>query len=61
MNRFETVGIIRNQPEFDESKLDEFMNGIEVLRNQQAWSKEDILKLYLFFYQSLHTKRLANT
>ena len=46
MNRFETVGIIRNQPEFDESKLDEFMNGIEVLRNQQAWSKEDILKLY---------------
>ena len=46
MNRFETVGIIRNQPEFDESKLDEFMNGIDVLRNQQAWSKEDILKLY---------------
>jgi FlaA1/EpsC-like NDP-sugar epimerase len=46
MNRFETVGIIRNQPEFDESKLDEFMNGIEILRNQQAWSKEDILKLY---------------
>jgi FlaA1/EpsC-like NDP-sugar epimerase len=46
MDRFETIGIIRNQPEFDESKLDEFMNGIEVLRNQETWSKEDILKLY---------------
>ena len=46
MDRFETVGIIRNQPEFDESKLDEFMNGIEVLRNQETWSKEDIVKLY---------------
>ena len=46
MDRFETVGIIRNQPEFDESKLDEFMNGIESLRNQETWSKEDIVKLY---------------
>jgi len=46
MDRFKTVGIIRNQPEFDESKLDEFMNGIEMLRNQDTWSKEDIVKLY---------------
>ena len=46
MDRFKTVGIIRNQPEFDESKLDEFMNGIEMLRNQETWSKEDIVKLY---------------
>jgi FlaA1/EpsC-like NDP-sugar epimerase len=46
INRFETVGIIRNQPKFDKSKLDDFMNGIEVLRNQKSWSKDDIVKLY---------------
>jgi FlaA1/EpsC-like NDP-sugar epimerase len=46
MERFETVGVIRNQPEFDETKLDEFMNGVELLRNQGSWSKEDIVKLY---------------
>ena len=38
--------MIKNQPEFDEAKLDDFMNGIETLRKQGTWSKEDIVKLY---------------
>jgi FlaA1/EpsC-like NDP-sugar epimerase len=46
MERFETVGVIRNEPEFDEGKLDEFMKGIEALREKGAWNKEDIVKLY---------------
>ena len=46
MDRYETVGVIRNQPEFDEDKLDEFINGIEELREKGTWNKEDIVKLY---------------
>jgi FlaA1/EpsC-like NDP-sugar epimerase len=46
MERFETVGVIRNKPEFDKTKLDEFMIGIENLREKGAWDKEDIVKLY---------------
>jgi FlaA1/EpsC-like NDP-sugar epimerase len=46
MDRFETVGIIKNQPEFDEAKLDAFMNGIESLRSKGTWAKDDIVKLY---------------
>ena len=46
VERFDTVGVIRNQPEFDETKLDEFMNGIEALREKGTWDKEDIVKLY---------------
>ena len=46
MERFETVGVIRNQPEFDEAKLDEFMDGIEALREKGNWDKEEIVKLY---------------
>ena len=46
MERFETVGIIRNKPEFDKTKLDEFIIGIETLREKRAWDKEDIVKLY---------------
>ena len=46
MNRFETVGIIKNQPIFDEAKLDEFMIGIDFLREKGAWTKEDIIRLY---------------
>ena len=47
MGRFETVGVIRNQPEFDEAKLAEFINGIEALREKGTWDKEKIVKLYL--------------
>jgi FlaA1/EpsC-like NDP-sugar epimerase len=46
MERFKTVGVIKNQPDFDEAKLDDFMNGIETLRNKGTWTKDDIVKLY---------------
>ena len=46
MERFDTVGVIKNQPDFDEAKLDDFMNGIEALREKGVWSKDDIVKLY---------------
>ena len=46
MERFDTVGVIKNQPDFDEGKLDDFMDGIEALRNKGTWTKDDILKLY---------------
>jgi FlaA1/EpsC-like NDP-sugar epimerase len=46
IDRFETVGVIRNQPDFDNAKLDDFMKGIEALREKGTWSKDDIVKLY---------------
>ncbi|MDA0327290.1 MAG: UDP-N-acetylglucosamine 4,6-dehydratase [Bacteroidetes bacterium] len=46
MERLETVGVIKNQPDFDEAKLDDFMSGIEALRNKGTWTKDDIVKLY---------------
>jgi len=46
MDRFDTVGVIRNQPIFDESKLDEFMDEINLLRVKGTWTKDDIVKLY---------------
>ena len=46
MERFDTVGVIRNQPDFDEAKLDDFMNGIEALREKGTWTKDDIVELY---------------
>ena len=46
VERFETVGVIKNQPDFDEAKLDDFMDGIEALRNKGTWTKDDIVKLY---------------
>lgn len=46
MKRFETVGVIKNKPDFDEAKLNDFMDGIEMLRKKGNWTKDDIIKLY---------------
>ena len=46
MERFDTVGVIRNHPDFDEAKLEDFMDGIEALREKGTWTKADIVKLY---------------
>jgi len=46
MDRFDTIGVIRNQPYFDEAKLDEFIHGINALRAKASWTKDDIVKLF---------------
>ena len=46
MDRFDTVGVIRNQRAFDEVKLNEFMDGIDALREKASWTKDDIVKLF---------------
>ena len=51
MERFETVGVIKNQPEFDKAKLDDFISGIEVdfpdfTRHLLAW-KNSLLQTAL--------------
>ena len=46
MLRFNSVGVIRNQSQFDEAKLDAFMDGIEILRKKAVWTKPDIVELY---------------
>ena len=46
MECFETVGVIKNEPDYDEAKLDDFTKEIEALRKKGTWHKEDIVELY---------------
>ena len=46
MERFDTVGVIQNQSDFDEVQLDKFRDGIDELRVKAAWTKDDITRLY---------------
>jgi len=46
MNRFEGIGVIRNQPLFDAGHLDAFMQGVEALRTRSCWTKNDIVELF---------------
>jgi hypothetical protein len=45
--KYDTIGIIRNEPIFDEDKLNAFVNGVQILRDQSHWTKNDLLNLYL--------------
>jgi FlaA1/EpsC-like NDP-sugar epimerase len=46
LERLEAVGVIKNQPKFDEIKLDEFLERIEILRQKDSWTKSAIINLY---------------
>jgi FlaA1/EpsC-like NDP-sugar epimerase len=46
LDRFENLGIIKNEAEFDEEKLEYFINTITNLKENKAWTKEEIVKLF---------------
>jgi FlaA1/EpsC-like NDP-sugar epimerase len=47
MDRFASVGVIRNPATFDAEKLDRFQRGIIALRDSGSWTKPQIVELFL--------------
>jgi len=46
MDRFENLGIIKNNAEFDEEKLEMFISEISKMRMAEVWDKEQIVDLF---------------
>lgn len=46
MNRFNNLGIIKNEAVFDEALLDDFEEGIAEMKKNLAWSKDDLVKMF---------------
>jgi FlaA1/EpsC-like NDP-sugar epimerase len=46
MERFENLGIIKNEVDFDEALLEEFEETIQTMLNNRAWKKEQIVELF---------------
>ncbi|MBB1335486.1 MULTISPECIES: UDP-N-acetylglucosamine 4,6-dehydratase [unclassified Pseudoalteromonas] len=46
MARFENLGIIKNTPDFDQKLLNEFESEIALMKNNKAWTKEQIVALF---------------
>ena len=46
MERFRSIGVIKNEPVYDAAKLALFLDGIESLKRQGLWSKDEILALF---------------
>jgi FlaA1/EpsC-like NDP-sugar epimerase len=46
MNRFENLGIIKNEPIYNEELLSKFKKEIDHMKSGLSWSKEEIVKLF---------------
>jgi len=46
MERFASVGVIKNEPLYDEQLLNDFERDIEKLKARGSWSKEEIVALF---------------
>jgi FlaA1/EpsC-like NDP-sugar epimerase len=46
MNRFENLGIIKNEAIFDDALLEMFRNKIRSLKDKKQWNKEEIVELF---------------
>jgi FlaA1/EpsC-like NDP-sugar epimerase len=46
MQRFESIGVIKNEPIYDEVKLNNFATEIERMKSAKGWSKEQIVELF---------------
>ncbi|WP_026491122.1 UDP-N-acetylglucosamine 4,6-dehydratase [Butyrivibrio sp. XPD2002] len=46
MDRFESIGIIKNQPGFDGAKLDMFSDAIAKMRSRGSWDRAELIDLF---------------
>lgn len=46
MTSFKNLGVIKNEPEFDERILDDFLKAIKEIRNKKTWDKGFIVDLF---------------
>lgn len=46
MNRFENLGVIKNELSYDKNLVELFENRIKELKKQKHWAKEDIVELF---------------
>ena len=46
MDRFESIGVVLNEPDFDASKLDHFLSKIDQIRGQPTWDKPEVVELF---------------
>lgn len=46
MKRFSSVGVIKNEPVFEEEKLSYFEKRIKKIKNSNAWNRQEIVELF---------------
>lgn len=56
MNRFEALGVIKNQANFDSKKLEIFENTVSSLRNKGHWNRGELIDLFNYMIPEFNHK-----
>ena len=56
MQRFQTIGAIKNNPSFDEIKLQNFLERINQIRLSPTWDKPEIVELFNYMIPGFQHK-----
>jgi len=59
MERFETIGVIRNPVGYEEGKLEFFLKEIERIRGQDVWDKPEIVELFNYMIPGFQHKEMG--
>lgn len=46
MDRFDSIGVIKNEPKFEDELLNSFIRRIGEMRSQSTWTKDEIVTLF---------------
>ena len=46
MQRFESIGVIKNSPDYDQDRLEHFLVTLDTIRRQRSWEKAPIVDLF---------------
>ena len=46
MDRFESIGIIKNEIDYDENKLEDFNARIDAMRKAGTWTRGELIDLF---------------
>ncbi|MFH6994890.1 UDP-N-acetylglucosamine 4,6-dehydratase [Flavobacterium sp. FlaQc-48] len=46
MDRFENLGVIKNEANYDVLKLEDFSSKIKIMKSNKSWSKDEIVDLF---------------
>jgi hypothetical protein len=46
MNRFSNIGVIKNGPEFDSSRIEHFESAIAAMRKRGSWTRGELVELF---------------
>jgi FlaA1/EpsC-like NDP-sugar epimerase len=56
MDYFNNIGIIKNEPSYDEQKLQYFINTIQNLRQRRKWSRKELIDIFNFMIPEFNHK-----